>query len=36
MRGNGINCDTGFLPGNRDSRPVFDESVVAAEMRVVS
>lgn len=36
MRGKGINYDTGFLPGNHDSRPVFDEAVVAAEMRVIA
>jgi hypothetical protein len=31
MRGKGINYDTGFLPGNHDSRPVFDQAVVAAQ-----
>jgi hypothetical protein len=36
MRGKGINYDTGFLPGNHDSRPVFDQAVVAAEMRVIA
>jgi len=36
MRGKGINYDTGFLPGNHDSRPVFDQVVVAAEMRVIA
>jgi hypothetical protein len=29
VRGKGINYDTGFLPGNHDSRPVFDPAVVA-------
>lgn len=36
MRGKGVNYDTGFLPGNRDSRPEFDETVVAEEMRVIA
>lgn len=36
VRGKGINYDTGFLPGNHDSRPVFDEAVVAAEMRIIA
>jgi hypothetical protein len=36
VRGKGINYDTGFLPGDRDSRPVFDESLVTAEMRVIA
>jgi hypothetical protein len=36
MRGKGINYDTGFYPGNHDSRPQFDLEVVAAEMRVIA
>jgi hypothetical protein len=36
VRGKGINYDTGFLPGNYDSRPVFDAAVVAGEMRVIA
>jgi hypothetical protein len=36
MRGKGINYDTGFLPGNHDSRPDFDPAVVAAEMRIIA
>jgi len=36
MRGKGINYDTGFLPGNHDSRPEFDPAIVAAEMRVIA
>jgi hypothetical protein len=36
MRGKGINYDTGFLPGDHDSRPVFDQAVVAAEMRIMA
>ena len=36
MRGKGINYDTGFLPGNHDSRPGFDPAVVAAEMRIIA
>jgi hypothetical protein len=36
MRGKGINYDTGLLPGSHDSRPVFDQAVVAAEMRVIA
>lgn len=36
MRGKGINYDTGFLPGNHDSRPHFDPALVAAEMRVIA
>src|ERR1700733_14998019 len=36
MRGKGINYDTGFLPGNHDSRPDFDPAVVAAEIRIIA
>jgi hypothetical protein len=36
MRGKGINYDTGFLPGEHDSRPDFDPAVVAAEMRIIA
>jgi len=36
MRGKGVNYDTGFLPGGHDSRPVFDQAVVAAEMRIIA
>jgi hypothetical protein len=36
MRGKGINYDTGFYPGQHDSRPQFDPHVVAAEMRVIA
>jgi hypothetical protein len=36
MRGKGINYDTGFLPGEHDSRPGFDPAVVAAEMRIIA
>ena len=32
MRGKGINCDTGFLPGEHDSRPDLDPAAVAAEI----
>jgi hypothetical protein len=36
MRGKGINYDTGFLPGNHDSRPVFDQAIkrLRAGMRI--
>src|SRR5690242_6528008 len=36
MRGKGINYDTGFLPGEHDSRPDFDLAMAAAEMRVIA
>jgi hypothetical protein len=36
MRGKGINYDTGFYPGNHDSRPRFEPGIVAAEMRVIA
>jgi hypothetical protein len=36
MRGKGINYDTGFYPGQHDSRPEFDPDVVAAELRVIA
>ncbi len=36
MRGKGINYDTGFCPGGENSRPHFDASVVAGEMRVIA
>jgi hypothetical protein len=36
MRGKGINYDTGFFPGGRDSRPHFDGSIVRREMRVIA
>ncbi|WP_223190897.1 hypothetical protein [Nonomuraea terrae] len=32
----GINYDTGFLPGDSCSRPVFDPDAVAREMRVIA
>ena len=36
MRGKGINYDTGFSPGGRNSRPDFDADVVAREMQVIA
>jgi len=36
MRGKGINYDTGFCPGGENSRPHFDASVVAGEMRIIA
>lgn len=36
MRGKGINYDTGFLPGGKNSRPHFDSEAVRREMRVIA
>ena len=36
MRGRGINYDTGFFPGGRNSRTAFDPEVVRREMRVIA
>ena len=36
MRGKGINYDTGFSPGGRNSREHFDAGTVRAEMRVIA
>ncbi|MEV5746584.1 hypothetical protein AB0L00_02100 [Actinoallomurus sp. NPDC052308] len=36
MRAKGINYDTGFLPGGRNSREVFDPDVVRREMRIIA
>jgi hypothetical protein len=36
MPGTGVNYDTGFSPGFRTSRPVFDAATVTAEMTVIA
>ncbi|MGI5230048.1 hypothetical protein [Actinoallomurus sp. CA-142502] len=36
MRAKGINYDTGFTPGGRSSRPVFDAEAVRREIRVIA
>ena len=36
MRGKGINYDTGFSPGGRNSREHFDAGIVRGEMRVIA
>ncbi|MFB6440719.1 hypothetical protein ACFCVY_28745 [Streptomyces sp. NPDC056411] len=36
MRARGINYDTGFLPGDDHSRPVFDPEAVRADMAVIA
>jgi len=36
MRAKGITYDTGFTPGGRSSRPVFDAEVVRREIRVIA
>jgi len=36
MRGKGINYDTGFFPGGKDSRPGFAEETARREMRVIA
>jgi hypothetical protein len=36
MRGKGINYDTGFFPGGKDSRPDFDPETARSEMRVIA
>ncbi len=36
MRGKGINYDTGFFPGGRDSRMCFDAAIVRREMQVIA
>ena len=36
MRARGITYDTGFTPGGRSSRPVFDADAVKREMRVIA
>jgi hypothetical protein len=36
MRGKGINYDTGFSPGGRNSREHFDAGTVRREMRVIA
>jgi hypothetical protein len=36
MRGNGINYDTGFLPGGKASRPHFDARTARRELEVIA
>ena len=36
MRGKGINYDTGFSPGGRNSREDFDAGIVRREMHVIA
>lgn len=36
MRGKGINYDTGFFPGGRNSRADFDPDIVRREMQVIA
>lgn len=36
MRARGINYDTGFFPGGRDSRPGFDRADVRRDMRAIA
>src|SRR5450755_2262716 len=36
MRGKGINYDTGFLPGDSNSRELFDLDVVRREMQIIA
>jgi hypothetical protein len=36
MRGKGINYDTGFFPGGRDSRPRFAAETARREMRIIA
>lgn len=36
MRARGINYDTGFYPGGRTSREVFDPEIVRREMRIIA
>ncbi|GIF67329.1 hypothetical protein Ais01nite_53640 [Asanoa ishikariensis] len=36
MRAKGITYDTGFAPGGRSSRPVFDADAVRRELRVIA
>ena len=36
MRAKGINYDTGFTPGGKQSRPTFDEADVRRELRVIA
>lgn len=36
MRGKGINYDTGFFPGGKNSRPDFDPETARRELRVIA
>jgi len=36
MRGKGINYDTGFFPGGKDSRPGFDPETAREELRIIA
>jgi hypothetical protein len=36
IRGRGINYDTGFFPGDKNSRTTFDMDTVRREMRVIA
>ena len=36
MRGKGINYDTGFFPGGKDSRPGFDPETARRELRIIA
>lgn len=36
MRGKGINYDTGFSPGDKQSRPEFDSEVARRELRIIA
>ncbi|MFL6113531.1 MAG: hypothetical protein ACJ786_19535 [Catenulispora sp.] len=36
MRGKGINYDTGFFPGGKESRPGFDPETARREIRVIA
>jgi hypothetical protein len=36
IRGRGINYDTGFFPGGKNSRTVFDPDVVRREMQIIA
>ncbi|MBS2553304.1 hypothetical protein KGQ19_41265 [Catenulispora sp. NL8] len=36
MRGKGINYDTGFFPGGKDSRPDFDPETARRELRIIA
>jgi hypothetical protein len=36
MRGKGINYDTGFSPGGKNSRETFDADVVRRELRIIA
>jgi hypothetical protein len=36
MRGRGINYDTGFFPGGRNTRAQFDPAIVGREMQIIA